>query len=227
MWFNRALIFNLIRVKKSETKESIIKRRGYRKDIVGDKFSLYISSYPIAIEYLKQRTGDRNKILAELCCGVGVTLEHMAGGFARVIGVDIDEKILGYCRENLKRVGLLEKTTLILGDIDDDDLLKKIKADIVIYDIPFWLPHEYQKRGDLTDKNPTLKSTIKRIKKIITEDVVIFCSPNFNYEMIKKEVGPCEFQKVFINGKHDRNHVYLGNLIQEEGATELKLKNKS
>jgi len=210
-------------MKSIDTRESIIKRRGYRKNIVGDKFSLYISSYSVAARYLKQRIENFNKILAELCCGVGVTLEYIADGFKQVIGVDIDKKILNQCEDNLKSAGLLQKTTLILGDINDDEILKKIKADIVIYDIPFWSPHEYENQGDLTKKNPTLKSTIERIGKFITKDIVIFCSPKFDYELIKEQVGSCEFQKIFINGKYDRNHVYLGNVKQKDGITELKL----
>ena len=109
---------------QSDTRESIIKRRGYRKNIVGDKFSLYISNYPVVVKYLKQRIGNSNKILAELCCGVGVTLEHIADAFKQVIGVDIDKKILVQCRDNLKCVGLLQKSTLILGDINNDEILK-------------------------------------------------------------------------------------------------------
>ncbi len=210
-------------MKQPDTRESIIKRRGYRKNIVGDKFSLYISNYPISVKYLKERVGNSQKILVELCCGVGVTLEYIGDAFKRVIGVDIDKKILDLCQDNLKNVGLLQKSTLILGDINDDEILKKIKADIAIYDIPYWSPHEYENHGDLTKKNPTLKSTIERIRKFITKDIIIFCSPNFDYNMIKEEVGLCEFQKVFINEKYDRNHVYLGKLKQKDGATELKL----
>ncbi|MDP1993964.1 MAG: class I SAM-dependent methyltransferase [Ignavibacteria bacterium] len=207
----------------SDTRESIIERRGYRKNIVGDKFSLYISNYPVAVKYLKQRIGNSKKNLAELCCGVGVTLEYIGDAFKQVIGVDIDKKILDQCQDNLKSVGLAQRITLILGDINDDEIVKKIKADIAIYDIPFWSPHEYENQGDLTKKNPTLKSTIERIRKFITKDIIIFCSPKFDYEMITKEVGSCEFQKVFINGKYDRNHVYLGKLKQKDGITELKL----
>ena len=122
---------------KSDTRKSIIERRGYRKNIKGDKFSLYISSYPVAIEYLRKRIGDKHKILAELCCGIGITLETAGGAFKHIIGVDNDKKTLTYCKDNLKSSGLLSKSTLILGDINEDSVLGKIKADIVIYDIPF------------------------------------------------------------------------------------------
>lgn len=207
----------------SEKRDSIIRRRGYRKDIVGDKFSLYISSYPVAIKYLGKRIGNQNKTLVELCCGVGVTLENIAEFFEQIIGVDIDKKILKQCQHNLKNSGVSEKSTLILGDINDEELLKKIKADIVIYDVPYWLPHKSKKQDDLMSKNPPLGVTIEKIRKYITKDIVIFCSPHFEYSSVKVEAGQCEFQKVHINGKYDRNYVYLGNLIQKDGITKIKL----
>ncbi|MGM5488085.1 MAG: methyltransferase domain-containing protein [Nanobdellota archaeon] len=210
-------------MKPSDTRKSIIERRGYREDIVGDRFSLYISNYPVAVKYLRQRIGNSKKVLAELCCGIGVSLEYMGDAFKHIIGVDIDEKILDQCRDNLRSVGLLQRSTLILGDITDDEVLKEIKADIVVYDIPFWSPHEYENQGDLTKKNPALKSTIERIREIITGDIIIFCSPKFNHELIKRELGSCEFQKVFINGNYDRDHIYLGKLKQKDGITELEL----
>ncbi|MFC1790615.1 class I SAM-dependent methyltransferase [Patescibacteria group bacterium] len=210
-------------MKSTDTREAIIKRRGYRKNIVGDKFSLYISSYPVAINYLRHRVGNPQKVIAELCCGIGVTLEHIASGFKKVIGVDIDKKVLAYCEENLRSAGLLQKSTLILGDVNDGAVLEKIQADIVIYDIPFWSPHENKNQGDLTKKNPALRSTINRIGKFITKDIIIFCSPKFDYQLIKNRLGVCEFQKVYVNNKHDRNHVYLGELKKKDGITTLRL----
>jgi hypothetical protein len=202
-------------MRESDTRKSIIKRRGYHKNIKGDKLSLYISNYPIVAEYIKKRIGNPNKVLAELCCGIGVTLGFMAPGFKKVIGVEIDKKILNECKENLRNAGLLKKYVLILGDINDDKILKKIKADIVIYDIPFW-------SKDSEYKNPSPKSTIERIRKFITSDIIIFCSPKFDYRLIQNELGSCEFQKVYVNGKHDRNHIYSGNLKQKE-ISEVKL----
>ncbi len=207
----------------SDTRESIIARRNYRENIKGDKFSLYISSYPVAIDYLVKRIGDSEKVVVELCCGVGIALEGLASGFARVIGVDSDKTILDVCAENLKEAGEAEKATLILGNINDNDVLKQIKADVVVYDIPFWSAHENIGSGDLTAKNPSLRTIVERIRKSISEDIVIFCSPDYSYEIIEQELGPCEFQKVFINGKHDRNYVYLGNLKQVDPVTEIRL----
>lgn len=210
-------------MKPNETRESIINRRRYRKNVKGDKFSLYISNYPVIAKYLKQRIGDNKKVIAELCCGIGISLEYLGDAFKHIIGVDSNKKVLSFCLKNLEYVGLKSKTTLICGGINDDKILKGIKADIVIYDVPFWSKHEYEGRGDLTKKNPSLKRMIEKIRRCITDEIVIFCPPKYDYEMILSQVGDCEYQKVFVNGKYSRNHVYLGSLIQRRGITEIEL----
>ena len=97
--------------------KSIINRRGYRKNIKGDKFSLFISNYPTNAKYLKGRIGNSKLVLAELCCSIGVTLEYLAPVFKKVIGVDFNKDILEMCQSNLKEAGVIEKTELILGDV--------------------------------------------------------------------------------------------------------------
>ncbi len=210
-------------MKDNDTRETIIERRNYRTNTNGDKFSLYISSWPVAINYLKKRIGDKNKILVELCCGVGITLENMGSAFKKIICVDNDKKILEECKKNLIDTNLLDKSILILGDINDDLTLQKINADIVIYDIPYWNQHKEISNEDLRNKNPDLKEIISKIRKFISKDIIIFASPHYDFQTIKEQLGNCEYQKVYINNKYDRNHIYLGSLINKDGITELKL----
>lgn len=203
----------------NESKLSIIQKRGYPKEISGDKFSLYISNYPIIVEYLSKRVGNPNKTLVELCCGIGVTLMYLKNNFKKIIGVDIDKKILNYSSKNLKLVKLEKKSELICGDVNDLELFKRIKADVVVYDIPYWQEHESEGKGDLTKKNPELKSLVDKIKKYISGDIVIFAPPKYSYSLIKSQLGELEYEKIFINGKYDRNIVYLGNLKKKTGVT--------
>ncbi|MDP2666264.1 MAG: class I SAM-dependent methyltransferase [Candidatus Diapherotrites archaeon] len=203
------------------TRDSIIQRRGYSVAISGDAFSLYISNYPVTAEYLQYRLGDRTKILVELCCGIGVTLAHVAKGFRHVIGVDNDSAVLTNCKKNLDLAGVLDKTTLIHGDITNDEILTNIQADIAIYDIPLWSSHWSE--SDLTQKNPPLKETIDRIKRFITPNILVVAPPHLKYDTVKGFSDSCEFQKVFINEKHDRTHVYFGALKLNEGGSELRL----
>lgn len=207
------------------TVEDIIAYRGYRKNIKGDKFSLYISNYPSNAKYLKSRIGNEALTLAELCCSVGVTLEYLASSFKAVIGVDLDKKVLETCEINLTASGQISKTKLIQGDVFNDEILKSIDADIVIYDIPFWYPHKQENQGNLIDKNPPLKQLVKKIKTHITSDIIIFSPPEWDMAYFEEELGPVEYEQVFIDGKHNRNQIYLGSLIHEYGKTKIELRN--
>ena len=149
------------------TVQDIIKSRGYRKNIKGDKFSLYISNYPSNANYLSSRIGDPNLILAELCCSIGVTLEFLAPNFKKVIGVDIDKAVLDACRINLKEAGVYDNVEIIEGNICDENILGKIEADIVIYDIPYWYAHTQENKGDLLLKNPPLKDLILKLRNTL------------------------------------------------------------
>ena len=206
------------------TVNDIIEYRGYRKEIKGDKFSLFISNYPCNASYLKSRIGNSELTLVELCCSVGISLEYLAPGFKKLIGVDLDDKILKICRENLEEAGVGKKAELICGDVFDDDILKNVKADIVIYDIPFWYPHKQENQGNLIDKNPPFKELIQKIKKYITSEIIVFSPPEWEFEYFSGELKtPLEYEMVFIDGKHNRNQIYLGNLIKKAGKTKIEL----
>jgi hypothetical protein len=43
------------------------------------------------------------------------------------------------------------------------------------------------------------------------------------HDEIVKQVGTCEYQKVFVDERYDRNYIYLGNLAKCHGVTELRL----
>ncbi|MDJ0645673.1 MAG: class I SAM-dependent methyltransferase [Flavobacteriaceae bacterium] len=206
----------------SLTRETIITRRGYRTDVKGDKFSLYISNYPVNATYLKERIGNTELVLAELCCSIGITLEYLASGFKKIIGVDIDETALAHCMANLKTSNKSRNTALIHGDVFNDTILKKIKADIVIYDVPYWNSFLSENKGNFLDKNPPLDKLVDKIRKYITKEIVIFVPPNYEYEKLAEILDAFEYEKVFINNKHNRTQVYLGNLKRINGITEIK-----
>jgi len=207
----------------SLTIQDIISKRGYRNNIVGDKFSLFISNYPSNARYLGSRIGNSNLVLAELCCSIGVTLEYMAPHFKKIIGVDVDSEVLKTCATNLVDAGV-SNCELIEGDIFSDYILEKIEADIVIYDIPYWYPYTQESGDNLLLKNPPLKELILKIKQHITSNIIIFSPPELSYQFFKQKLGPIEYQMVFINEKHNRNQVYLGSLVQARGKTNIKLR---
>ena len=206
-----------------KTRKEIIQKRHYRSNIKGDDFSLYISSYPISVEHVVQRIKGHGDSVVELCCGLGVTLEVMANHFEKVTGVDNSNKALDYCKSNIKQARISDRVSLVYGDIFKDQVLEDLLADVVVYDIPYWSSHKEQGKGNLTKTNPPISEMVKKIRNNISSDIVIFCPPDYKYGDIKKSIGECEFERVFVNGKHDRNHIYLGSLSQKEGETEVKL----
>ncbi len=207
-----------------DTKAEIIAKRGYRKSIKGDQYSLYLSNYPVAADYLSERLENKGKILVELCCGVGVTMRAVASKFEKLIGIEIDSEVLDFCRQNLKAAGIASKIDFIQGDISDQNILKKIKADVAIYDIPYWVSKELPDGTNVLDRNPELGVMIEKIRKNITPNIVIFAPPYLKYNLVREQFGKCEFQKIFINGRYDRNYIFLGNLVEHKGVTEKRLK---
>jgi predicted RNA methylase len=205
-------------------KSEIIKKRGYSKSISGDDFSLYISSYPESVLHVVKRIVNKGSVIAELCCGIGVTSRILCDYFDKVTSVDNDPAVMNHCRQNLSEQIRQGKSQLIIEDAFNEKVLSTISADIVIYDVPYWSDHDAGVEGAFTKKNPPLKSVVEKIRKNITNNIVIFSSPNVSYEDIVKQCGKCEYEKVYINDKHDRNHIYLGELMIKEGQSEVYLK---
>jgi len=204
------------------SREAIINKRKYRPDILGDELSLYISNYPQAAKHLIKKIKGKGNSVVELCCGIGVTLELLADNFPSVIGVDIDNQVLIYCDKNLQTAGLRNKVTLVQGDINQEEVLKNIKADLVIYDIPYWNIGLTENTG-LDQKNPKLEEIIHKIRHLITKNIVIFSAPHFTKQMADHVLGENEFEEIYINGKHDRNYIYLGELAANNVKKEIEL----
>lgn len=200
-------------------KSEIIKRRGYDENIAGSELSLEIASYPTSARYLAERLKDTGNAVCELCCGVGISLIEMAEVFPNIIGVDNDRSVVEACAQNLKRAGI-NNFKLIHGDASEPKLLRGIEGDVVIYDIPFWSDHNGQTD---TEKNPDLISLIENIRELITRNIVIYTPPYVEYDDILKQFGECEFTEVYLDGRHDRNFVFLGNTIKETGHYKIEL----
>lgn len=207
----------------NDTKEAIIAKRGYRASIEGDQYSLYLSNYPIAAEYLAGRLEGKGEKLLELCCGIGITLEAVAGKFKQLTGIEIDPEVLKSCRQNIETAGIADKVELILGNVEDEKLLKDIEADVVIYDIPYWVSKELPDGTNVLEKNPALDEMLEKIRKNVTRNIVVFAPPHFEYKNVRDKFGVCEFQKIFINGRYDRNYIFFGDLVENQGVTEKRL----
>ena len=201
-------------------RDDIIQSRKYDPQIAGDDLSLKISSYSTTARYLADRLQGKGVTVCELCCGVGVSLIELAGTFEKVIGVDNSQAVINDCRANLNHTGVTN-FELLTGDAESKALLKNIKADIILYDIPYWSNHS----GEVNPakQNPDLGELITNIREFITEDIVVYAPTYITYETIRDELGECEYHEVWLNGKHDRNFIFLGSLIQTIGKTKIEL----
>ena len=201
-------------------REDIIKNRGYNKQTVGDELSLKIASYPSTAKYLADRLKDRGNTICELCCGIGMSLLELAKSFDKVIGIDSDAAILADCKVNLEQADI-KNYELLCGDVSDKNLLAKISADIVLYDIPYWSDHSG--KVDPGKQNPNLRQLISDIRTAITSNIVIYTPTHMTYESAQAELGRLEYVEVYVNGKHDRNFIFLGELIENEGKSQVEV----
>lgn len=195
--------------------------RGYFPGILGDGLSLKISSYPITAQYLAKRLQGKGKVICELCCGIGISLIELSKTFPKVIGVDNDQEVLMACESNLLRASV-KNSQLIYGDIKNEAVLENINADIVLYDITFWSKHNNRARTGL---NPNLEELVRNIRNNISGSIVIYAPPYMTYKDIFSRVGECEFLEININGRHDRNFIFLGDLIERKGVQAIGLYN--
>ena len=197
-------------------RDEIIQKRGYASSTKGDVLSLKISSYPVTAKYLAERLAQNGNSICELCCGIGISLIEFSNNFEHVIGVDNHAEVMKSAQDNLQSAGV-KNCELLLGSADDSSVLSKIKADIVAYDIPYWSNHD----DNLLSKNPQLSEMIQLIKSSITENIVVYLPAEFSFENANGLADTFEYQEVWIDGKHDRNFIYFGNLIHTHGYTKV------
>lgn len=198
----------------------IIQTRGYDSNISGDELSLKIASYPATAQYLAERLKNEGDVVCELCCGVGVSLIELSKTFKKVIGVDNDPKVVEDCDKNLANAGITNHEVLC-GDVSSPVLLSKIKADVVLYDIPYWSTHSGQ--VDPERQNPDLQTLVANIRELITDKIVIYAPTHMTYEEATRILGPCEFVQVYTNGKYDRNFIFLGDLVKRMGEAKIEV----
>jgi tRNA G10 N-methylase Trm11 len=201
-------------------RNDIIQKRGFDQNIAGNELSLKIASYPSTARYLAERLAKEGNTICELCCGVGISLVELSKSFDKVIGVDNDPEVIADCEHNLARAGITN-CELICEDVSDRNLLAKIKADVVLYDIPYWKSHEG--RVDPERQNPNLKQLITDIRETITPNIVIYTPKHMTYEDVKEVLGDCDYVEVYVNGKHDRNFIFLGDLKEKVGESRIEV----
>lgn len=199
-------------------REEIIQKRNYDSAIHGDELSLKIASYPATARYLAERLAPYGDSICELCCGIGVSLVEFSRHFETVVGIDNDLSVADAARQNLQQVGVTNCEVLV-GSVENADLLRGVSTDIVAYDIPYWSDHG----GTVKSKNPDLKEILALISAHMSTKIVVYTPPHVSYEDIAKIADTFEYQEVWVGDKYDRNFIYFGDLIQMTGLSKIVL----
>ncbi len=187
-----------------------------------DEEEYEFATHEILAEYLAKRL--KTNTIADLCCSVGSNSIQFAKFSDKVVAIDISKERLEKARYNAKLYNVDKKIEFILGDVLDDSLLRKIRADIVFID-PDW-SKEGNYEVHVTDINktvPPIPEIFEKVKENISKNIAIKFSKNMNINSVK-ELGHCELEYVYLNDVLKFIIAYFGNLKNVEGATKINIK---
>ncbi len=187
-----------------------------------DEEEYEFATHEILAEYLAKRL--KTNTIADLCCSVGSNSIQFAKFSDKVVAIDISKERLEKARYNAKLYNVDKKIEFILGDVLDDSLLRKIRADIVFID-PDW-SKEGNYEVHVTDINktvPPIPEIFEKVKESISKNIAIKFSKNMNINSVK-ELGHCELEYVYLNDVLKFIIAYFGNLKNVEGATKINIK---
>ena len=165
--------------------------------------------------HLAKRIGNRSVV--ELCSCIGVALIQIAKSTNKTVtGVDINEDLVRKANKNAEIYGV-KNVTFVVGDATNEELLKTLKADVVIID-PHWSVSKTLSRdfaNTLESTQPPADLLVSLVRKYITQNIVVQLPPNMSDEEIQK-LGKCEIESVYVNGELKDKTVYLGDLVKSE-----------
>lgn len=201
---------------ESENFKKLLKQKNFSKNLKGDKTAILMTCPEIVIEHLAQKVS-KYKSAVELCCGIGLTTIKIAEKIDRVIGIDIDESRIKFAEINAKKYGVDKKTSFIVGDVLDINLLKTLKADVVILD-PEWSAsksHENINNKSLLElTNPNMKELFNKAKEIISDNIIMKVPNTFEFDTLNT-LGKCEIDNIIWNDKIMLKYVYFSKNIIE------------
>lgn|GEM_PF-1264929 len=193
--------------------DPIKKRRSQSVLIHGGDKALDISYFErSAAQFAKFISGLGFHTALELCCNVGMTSIQMAKFMKMVRGIDNDEGRIEAARQNARLFGVEDKTEFICGNVLDEGLLRRYKNEnsIAVYD-PGWrklINGEYKMDNpfaeSIDETTPSIREGVQKIRKCVTNNIVVRCPPNFTREMLE-ELGPCLIQSV-VNQEGQLKH---------------------
>jgi predicted RNA methylase len=172
----------------------------FSKDIFADAEEYYVSCAELVARHLAKRLSPFNSV-ADICCMVGATTIQLAKKIPVVYGIDIDGERIKKAKANARLYGVEDRIDFIQGNVFDNEVLKKISADVAVLDPSWRKPNEdrYVFVNSIKDTDPDLKEMFDITSKYLTKNIVLRIPKNFSFETMK-EFGPCRMENMIWDG---------------------------
>jgi SAM-dependent methyltransferase len=163
----------------------------------------------------------RNRRVLETCTGGGFTTISLARVAAHVITVEIEPRHQEQARRNLEIAGVLDRVTLIAGDILDEAVWAGMPEFDAAFLDPDWAVtgpgHIHRFLNSTT--SPPADALLNRTLHA-TPNVALVLPPDLEIREVDG-LPAHERQKLYLDGSHELNCHYFGDLAASLGETEL------
>ena len=194
----------------------------------GDYYTADESTFKMGIDRritsnIKERF--RGKTVLETCTGGGFTTIALAETAEKVISIEINKNNQDQAIHNVKKAGLRDSVLFVLGDCLNEKILSSLENIDAAFLDPDWADtgsdHIYKFRNSNTE--PPADKLLDLILRI-TPNIALILPPFISlYEF--SQLPSHEFQKIYLENDLALFCLYFGNLIKEQGATELHILN--
>ncbi len=200
------------------------KEERFSKKVFTDDYSSSMSNPEYIGKHMAQsisKLGDF-KVGVELCSCIGINVIQLAMIFDKVVGVDFDEDRIEKSFKNAELYGVSEKTDFILGDVLDENLLKKIKADFAVLD-PEWSTRKFDRSTHVSDidmTKPNLRKMFDLTKKHITDNIIARVPATMSFEALG-QLGFCKLENIIINDEVIFRIAYFSSEIKKNQKEDI------
>jgi len=159
----------------------------------------------------------------ETCTGAGFSTIALAREAARVTTVEIEPRHREQARKNLEAAGVLDRVTLVAGDILDEVLWAELPEFDSAFLDPDWAvtgsAHRHRFLHSTT--KPPADRLLARVLRA-TQNVALVLPPDLDPQELAA-LPPHERQKLFLDGSHELFCLYFGQLAACVGETEMRV----